>query len=75
MNYPFFDRLYVMKFSFLNKVICLSIKVRLHYARIRDSRFVTIRCPIEWIRLTNDECELYEFSLHTIHKLHTNYAS
>jgi len=29
--------------------------------------------PIEWIRMTNDDCELYEFSLHTIRELHTNH--
>jgi len=32
-----------------------------------------ILCPIEWIRMTNDEYELYEFSLHTIHELYTNH--
>jgi len=28
---------------------------------------------MEWIQITNDECELYEFFFYTIRELHTNH--
>jgi len=41
---------------------------------IRDSRLVAINENSFSDRIDpNDECELYEFSLHTIHELYTNY--
>jgi len=46
------------------------------YTHIRDSWFVPIHknsLSIEWIRMTNDKCKLYEFSFHTIRELHTNH--
>jgi len=35
--------------------------------------FDFVEKPLRWRISANDECELYEFSLHTIRELHTNH--